>query len=405
MIKHIAIDLVPIRVGEGGTGSGIWTYARELLYAMDKEDFQDLEILCLVNEGQVPFFSKLRKLRFVVFPCGGKSIIKRLWWVHVQLPFLCLRKKVDVLHKLATETPLFCPAKRVTTIHDFYYEFLLENHPSQSIRLYERLENLYFSFVTKICFRKSKGVIAVSEATKQEVIQRFSFAADRIHVIHHGAPVAQLLAKSQLLSANSTSIPLQTVSSKPHTSNSKSDAFRILCVAKFMEHKGQHLLIEAFEVLLTEHPALVGSVRLDLRGFHNDEDYFAGIQSQIRSSRFKDSIRILPFNPDEGLSEIYRDVDLVVLLSRYEGFGLPVLEAQGMGVPVLCSDLPVLQEVGGDGAVYVDRENMELLASSLFEFITDLNYRKKMAARAHENMQRFSWVKAAQETLNVYRLL
>lgn len=110
MNKRIVIDLVPIRVGEGGTGSGIWTYARELLHAMDTTSLQGLEIICLVNKGQLPYLSDFHNFQIVEIPIFGKSILFRVLWIHLLLPLICLFKRIDVLHKLATEIPLFCPA-------------------------------------------------------------------------------------------------------------------------------------------------------------------------------------------------------------------------------------------------------------------------------------------------------
>lgn len=380
MKTRIAIDLVPIRVGEGGTGSGIWTYARELLVAMDKTDLSGLDILVLVNNGQVPYLSEVKNLKLVVFPEKGKNILKRLWWVHVHLPFFCLFKRVNVLHKLATETPWFCSAKRVTTIHDFYYEYLVEHHPKEQIRFYERMENIYFSFVTKLCFRKSKRLIAVSNSTKGEVNLRYSDCADRVKVVCHGSPICDFSVSDDV----------------------SSDLFNILCVAKFMEHKGQHLLIRSYERLLECHPELDGVVSLSLRGFHNDEDYFAQIVEQVGASSAGQSICLIPFDPKQSTAEIYSNTDLVVLLSSYEGFGLPVLEAQSMGIPVLCSDLPVLKEVGGDGAVYADREDEEVVAKALYKFVSDSKYRLEMKQLASENVGRFSWEKAAEKTVEAY---
>ncbi len=379
MKKRVAIDLVPIRVGEGGTGSGIWTYARELLHAMDVLDFQGLEIICLVNEGQIPFLSDLQNIRTIRFPAFGKNILFRLLWVHLFLPLVCLFRRVDLLHKLATETPLFCSARRVTTVHDFYYEFLMENHPPETIRLYERLEKFYFSLSTRICFHKSRAIIAVSEATRQEAIRRYPKSEDCIHVIHHGAsPKA------------------------PRPKSKASSSFTILCVAKFMEHKGQHLLIRAFDEMLEATPDLIGSVRLVLRGFHNDADYYQGICVAVNESRFAEYMQMVGFDPGGGLEDIYHDADLVVLLSSYEGFGLPVLEAQGMGIPVLCSDLPVLREVGGDGAVYVDRDDSPVVAKQLGRLVMDQAFCQEIKTLGTENTKRFCWERAAMETIHCY---
>lgn len=399
MKKRIAIDLVPIRVGEGGTGSGIWTYARELLHVMDATDSQGLDVVCLVNAGQIPYLSTLRNIRLIRIPTFGKNIVFRVLWVHLFLPLVCLMRRIDVLHKLATETPLFCSAKRVTTVHDFYYEFLTENHAADGIRLYERLEGFYFSFVTKLCFSKSRAVIAVSDSTRQEAVRRYPEAGDCICVIHHGAPEsmgasigregAQETQRSELSKASSP---------KP-----KATRFKILCVAKFMEHKGQHLLVAGFEALLEKHPDLRGRVQLDLRGFHNDGAYYDALCQQVSGSRFSESIHLVPYNPADTIEDIYAGVGLVVLLSSYEGFGLPVLEAQGMGIPVLCSDLPVLQEVGGEGAAYAVREDLHGVAQAMLRFIDDPDYCETMRMRALKNIKRFSWDEAALETIHCYK--
>jgi glycosyltransferase involved in cell wall biosynthesis len=124
---------------------------------------------------------------------------------------------------------------------------------------------------------------------------------------------------------------------------------------------------------------------------------------KVADSQFSKKIQLVPYNAAEGLEEIYAEVDLVVLLSSYEGFGLPVLEAQGFGVPVLCSDLPVLQEVGGEGAVYVRRDDVSKVACAICRFIKEPDYYGKMRARALENMGRFSWRNAAEKTLDIYR--
>lgn len=407
--RRVAIDLVPIRVGEGGTGSGIWTYARELLCHMDRLDFHDLEIVLLVNKGQRRFLSGLHNFYVLEVPVAGKNIFFRVLWVHLLLPLVCLFKRIDVLHKLATETPLFCSVKRVTTVHDFYYEFLLEQRPPESIRLYERLENFYFSFVTKLCFSKSRMIIAVSDATRQEAIGRYPEAADRVHVVHHGSFLAtrseaQIILRSKIVSKARFKERKGSQNSNDQERGTKhhQDVFNILCVAKFMEHKGQHLLVDAFEALLEGSPGLSEKAHLNLRGFHNDEVYYGMICRQVSESRFAGNIHLIPFNADESTEEIYANADLVVLLSSYEGFGLPVLEAQGKGIPVLCSSLPVLQEVGGAGAAYVSRTDKQSIVDSMRQFIVDVEYRDGMREKATENLKRFSWETAATKTLGIY---
>lgn len=421
--ERVVLDLFPIRVGQGGTGSGVWTYARELLHAMDQQIPESMELICFVNEGQLPYLSKLQNICLIPFAGGlKKGLLSRLGWIHLRLPMACRKHGVNVLHKLATDNPWFCPAQRVTTIHDFYYDYLLEQKPRKNIRLYERLENLYFAWVSRICFRKSSAIIAVSAATREEAVRRYPSSADRLTVIHHGAPnvggqrseIRNLgttisvrfsdggTAASPTGINSEASSELTTTNTDQSSNDAESSVFSILCVAKFMEHKGQHLLIDAFERLMDSHPELDGKVRLRLRGFHNDADYFERIRRKILGSRNEYMIRLEAFNAGDALTDIYQDTDLVVLLSSYEGFGLPVLEAQGMGIPVLCSDLRVLREVGGSGAVYVNRKDSRQVAEALYRFVADPDWRIEQRERALMNLRHFSWKEAARRTLDVY---
>jgi glycosyltransferase involved in cell wall biosynthesis len=405
MKKRVAIDLVPIRVGEGGTGSGIWTYARELLGQMDEEQFQDLQVLCFANRGQAAALSNLCNIHVVYFPMLGKNSFFRLLWIHFLLPLLCLFYRVTALHKLATETPWVCSAKRITAVHDFYYEFLVENHPPEQIRLIERLENLYFTWVTRICFKQSAAIIAVSEATRREAIRRYPSSADRISVVYHGAPGRghEDLAKRPVgFPEKSAGASLSTIDDPPAT-NIERFAFNILCVAKFMEHKGQHLLIRAFEMLLEQAPELAKTVRVTLRGFHNDTDYYDRIRQQISASRWSEQIEIIPFCPTDRVEDIYKGAGAVVLLSSCEGFGLPVLEAQVAGVPVVCSGLDVLREIAGDGAFYVDRDKPSEVIDRLSLLIKEESIREWQIACGFENIKRFDWQVAAQQTLAIYQ--
>ena len=310
-MKKIAIDLVPIRVGEGGTGSGIWTYARELLHAMDRQIPEGMELACFVNEGQLPYLLDLNNIRLISFSGGTKKgIISRLLWMHVRLPLACRKHGVDVLHKLATDNPWMCPAQRVTTVHDFYYEYLMEQRPRDHVRFYERLENLYFTWVTRVCFRKSDAIIAVSGATRDEAARRYPNSKNRISVIYHGA--TEISRRKSADGKQGAAVGDQQSATSPTTNNYKrltnheSSTFVILCVAKFMEHKGQHLLISAFERMLDNHSELVGQVVLRLRGFHNDAEYYEQICSQVAGSSYAGQIQLIRLTPVTRLNRFIR---------------------------------------------------------------------------------------------------
>lgn len=367
----MAIDLVPIRPGKGGTGSGIWTYARELVGQLNRmEHDAGIELYVLLHRDQVEYLEPFEQVHPVVFPNFAGTILGRLLWVHGVLPLWCLIWRMDGLHKLATETPLFCSARRITTVHDFFYEFMAEHGARQA-----GLASRYFTWITRVAFRKSRSIITVSHAVKEEAQRRYPATQAAIHAVHNG--VASPVASSE-------------------RSDAAARPFTILYIAKLMSFKGQLEALRAFERLAEP------GARLVYHGFENDTDFVQQLDARIRESSCRDRITRTPYRPDATLDQLYAGADAVLFLSAYEGFGLPVVEAQAHGIPVVCSDIPVLREVGGAGALYVDRSNPEAVAEALAAVMRDPARRDKLVRAGKENASRFSWAETARQTLAVY---
>lgn len=380
---HVLIDIVPMAAGRGGTGSGIWTYTVNLLRHLDACCPQDMEIgVCLRRGQEIELGFPLRRLKIVEVKWPGKGIVSRLLWVHLILPLVCLWKQVAVLHKLATDTPLWSPARRVTTLHDFYYEFLMENTKPACVRWYERLERCYFDLVTSLCFRRSRRLIAVSGAVRDEAVRRHPDYAKRITVVHHGAPWDQKVdAKGEAIGSPKI----------------------FVYVAKFMAHKGQLDAILAFEQLANLRPALAAQLRLHFRGFSNDREYYDKLNESIKNSPLAQQIKLIHYQVTDGLQEIYQGATGALLLSQYEGFGFPVVEAQGLGVPLICSDLPVFHEIAGDAALFVKPDDPGAVAGAMARLMDDVDYTRSLRAQGLVNVRRFTWEETAHKTLAVYR--
>ncbi len=372
------MDLVPIRPGKGGTGSGIWTHARELVVHLDSmPDTNGVELHCLINPEQRPFFKDLGQVKVHVVPGLMGSGLLRLLWIHFVLPLVCLFLRARVLHKLATETPLFCPVRRITTVHDFFNEFIQENTTIPT-----GTGGRYFNWISGVCFRKSEAIITVSEATKQEALQRFPGTRAVITAIHNGVDPPTPLADQR---------------------GEEGRPFTVLCVAKFMPYKGQMEALEAFDLLLKEHPELKGGARLVLHGFNNDQAYFELLNRRMEQGALPGAVEVRSYGKKMTVPEIYKGADLFLFLTWYEGFGLPIVESQALGIPVLCADLPVLREVGGDGAWYVDRGDARAVADKMYRLYADRTAYADLRAAGERNVGRFSWERMARETLGVYQ--
>lgn len=112
-------------------------------------------------------------------------------------------------------------------------------------------------------------------------------------------------------------------------------------------------------------------------------------------------IHILGFVPDGDLVGIMCAGKVLILASRYEGFGLPILEAQACGLPVITGNISSMPEVAGESAILVDPESVTEIAEAIKK-IKDLNYRENLIKKGFANLKRFSWENTAKETLKVY---
>ena len=108
------------------------------------------------------------------------------------------------------------------------------------------------------------------------------------------------------------------------------------------------------------------------------------------------------FIPDAELPAWYQLADVFAFPSRYEGFGLPVVEAQALGVPVVSSSASTLPEIGGKGALYFDPDRPEQLSAQLSTLLSKRDLRARMIRLGRENLKRFDWEKTAKQTLKIY---
>ncbi len=381
---RVAIDLAPIRAGSGGAGGGIWSYGIALVEHIDRLAPDDLQLIVLARTDQA-LPSDLRTVEVVRVPAGSRErdTVGRLRWTHSRLPALCRRLGVDVLHKLATEAPAWLPRRTrlVVTLQDFMPEFYRETMREGRRRGPGRtLHDTYFGLMARRALSRASVVITGSDAVAAEARQRHPGARARIVTVHHGVD------------------PLEASPRAP-----ADGTLRLLSVGAFHPHKGQHLAVRALERLAAQDPALASRATLTFRGFAGDGGYHETVRAAADASPLRDRIRFLPYEPGATVADRYAGADLLLQLSAYEGFGLPTIEAQALGVPVVCSDIPVFREVLGDAARFVSCDDPDAVAAAVAALAGDDTERAHLAARGLENARRFGWERAARKTIEVYR--
>lgn len=287
-----------------------------------------------------------------------------------------LKPAPAILHVPHFNIPVFYPGRLVVTVHDLIY--LHDPAASKS-----RFGRAYVRFLLKTLSKKAAAVIAVSEFTKNDLLKQFS-ALDpkRVFVIHEAAseffkPAAQETAKKYL-----------------NLRFGLTDTFALF-VGTLKPHKNISVLVEAMSRArkkqgFSEKLVVVG--RKDAK--------FPEIEKLVKGEKF---IQYLGEVSDEDLRILYSLASVFILPSLWEGFGIPVLEAMACGAPVISSNAASLPEAAGDAAELFHPKDADALEKLLCQVLSDPAKRAAMSEKSLKQAARFSWKKAAAETLSVYR--
>lgn len=312
-------------------------------------------------------------------------------WTQTRLPLALWGER---LNRRTTEPfVLFIPAhvmpflnvavKTVVTIHDIAFI----NYP----QFYSLSERMYLSVTTAYAVHAARAVIVPSHSTKKEVERFFPEARGKLVVIHHGAPIIK-----QSLACDGG----ETLKIKQAALTAKQF---FLFLGELRGKKNVERVIKAFERLYQES-LFKQPVYLVLAG-----PYGFGarrIKTMIKQSRAKNYIKQLGYVNEEEKQRLLTAARALVFPSLHEGFGLPILEAQVTGTPVITSKIASMPEVAGKHLVssyLVNPYSTEEIAKAMAELYRQPQLCLKLAEGGRLNAERFQWSKAAKETLQLLK--
>lgn len=302
------------------------------------------------------------QLRLIPFP--------RLW-THVRLSWEMTRHPPDVLFVPAHVLPLVRPRASLVTVHDLGYLYFPEAHPWR--------QRLYLDLSTRWNARVAAHILADSEATKSDLVARYGASPDKITVAYPG--LDETLAPARGLAE------IEAVQARYGIA---SDYFLYLGTLQPRKNLGR--IIAAFAAL-KPGPVLVLAGK---RGWLYD-DLFA----QVRHLGLEERVLFPGYVPDEDKAALLSEALAFVFPSLYEGFGLPVLEAQACGCPVITSATSSLPEVAGNAALLVDPHDTAAIAAAMRRVAADPALRDSLIERGLANVRRFSWTVCAQSVLSI----
>jgi len=368
---RIAIDIR--RINEFGVGTYIWNLVRNL------SDVDTHNEYLLV--GSQRDFLELGPLspNFTLF---SRDTPARGWREHFALPLTLRGQGLDVIHIPHHEGFFVSPGKCVVTIHDCVHV----KFPLESLSRFRRYQ-IYLR--TKRAVESASRVIAVSNSTRDDLINIFDLNADRISVIHN--------ALDQRFASDSGGEDRRKVLERYQLN----DPF-VLYSGRIRPHKNVHRLIEAFAVLKNE---LHGDERyrdLKLIIIGDELSRHQYLRLTVVRSGVQQDVRFFGFVPYPILRVFYQAAALFAFPSLYEGFGLPPLEAMANRTPVLASNTSSLPEVLGDAALLINPENVFEIARGMKSILMEQSLRDRLVEKGLRQISKFSWKSAAEKVVEAY---
>ncbi|MBP9752159.1 MAG: glycosyltransferase family 4 protein [Candidatus Moranbacteria bacterium] len=295
--------------------------------------------------------------------------VKGLWaprfWTQIRLSLEMLFHSPDVLFVPAHTVPVIHPKKTVVTVHGLEYEMFP--------KAYSFWERLYMRLSIRFSVRVADRIVAVSENTKRDLTRLYGVPEERIAVIYEGVSLEIPNSKFQ-------------GNQKPY----------LLFIGRLEERKNIVRIIEAFGILKEKYHIPHELVLAGKPG-HGYEN----IRRKIQGARYK--IRETGYVSEGEKRELLKNADVFLFPTLYEGFGLPVLEAQAAGVPVVASKTSSLPEVGGEGALYADPLSPEDIAEQTWKFLSEKDVRDGIMGAGLENVRRFDWRKCSEKITGLLR--
>ena len=369
---RIAIDIR--RVNEFGIGTYIWNLVRNLsqidgnneyLLAGSDRNFQELGPLG-------PNFKQL----YQADPSG-------FWSEYISFPRALRKRRPHIIHIPHHDCPPMMPGRLVLTIHDcVHVKFPPEN--LSRVRRYE----LYWR--TKRAVEGASQILAVSNSTRDDLVDIFDLDAKRISVIHN--------ALDERFSPASVAEDKETVLERYQLH----DPF-ILYSGRIRPHKNLHRLIEAFAVLKNELRDDERFRNLKLIVIGDELSRHQYLRLTVVRSGVQQDVRFFGFVPSPIRQVFYQSAALFAFPSLYEGFGLPPLEAMASSTPVLASNTSSLPEVLGDAALLVNPENVFEIARGMKSILMDNAIRERLVRRGLKHITKFSWESAARQVIEAYQ--
>lgn len=354
---RVAIDAHMLGDGSGGNES----HYLNLINHLPAEEFAGQIELVLFVKPEYNISNIKIPCEIITFQ--SKSAMCRNF---IEIPQLVRTHHIDVLHMqyfipFRPQLPRDC--KVIVTIHDISFEHYKD--------IFTRKDYMLQKLLIPYAARKSDMIFTVSEFSKNDILEKYRIAQDKIKVIYNGA--SDLFYPQSFTKEERNAFLSQYGISKPY----------ILCVGNLQPRKNIARLLQAYKMLNRE------DIQLVLVGAK--AWMFQEIFEKIDKLYLQDQVICPGYVSTEELAKIYNMAEMFVYPSYFEGFGIPVLEAMKCEIPVATSNITSLPEVGGDAVIYFNPFDTEDICAKMTQLLDDKNLCQQLRNKEKTQAQNFEW--------------
>ncbi len=359
---NIVINAILFHKKPRGVGNYFNTLLRELLN-LDKEN-QYYVIYGPWMEEYDFLKYKASNLHLIPYDIPRNKILRNLYLL-LRFPFKIKKYHPDILHNIDTTPVIFKTCKIVSTIHDVA-EFVQREK-------YSRFQGFCRRKYVKIQAKKSDRIITVSNFSKNSICQILKIKPNKIDVVYNAYEPK-----------------------KVQGNNDRSIKY-ILTVGELEKSKNFGIIIEALNKLD------ISDLRLKIVGKEGND--YENIMNLYNHSPKKSQIDILGYVSKEELDRLYQNATIFVFPSLFEGFGIPIIEAMGNEIPVICSNSSCLPEIGGDACLYFNPNDSNELKENILRLYSNEDLAKDLVEKGKQQLKKFTTLENAKATLEVYQKL
>ncbi|MBO7596986.1 MAG: glycosyltransferase family 4 protein [Bacteroidales bacterium] len=359
--------------------TGLGNYSRHIIELLAKFFPENRYVIFLTkpnkNEQLREILEQYPKIETVLPKKGLWEKLSSLWGVFGIRNEIAEYENI-IYHGLSNELPLTIKktnAKSVVTIHDLIF--------LKFPKYYKFFDRKIYAYKFRKACENADKIIAVSECTKRDVVDIFNINPDKIRVIYQGCD-----------KVFKTPIPDDVLNNVRKKYNLP-DRY-LLNVGSIEERKNALLIVKALPLLTEKMPLVIVGKRTK---------YTAEIEKEAEKLGVKDLLFIFDKVPFEDLAPMYRMSEIFIYPSRYEGFGIPIIEAICCGVPVIAATGSCLEEAGGPDCIYVDPDDEKALAAAIEKFSTDTAFRQNSIDNSKKYVEKFSEKIQANQLIECYK--